>query len=247
MKVRQGITKRRVFFCTAAILLIAAAGIGGYGLHLKERATHTLPNPNTPTEPVQTGETIELNIDWDYWKNINPDVVAWLYIPNTTVNYPVVQARPHDPDYYLTHDVYRTWNVWGCPYIDAELEPTALQARQVLIYGHHMDDGSMFAPISKYADSDFAANHRTIYLITPDATYHLEASFVRIVDGELPDKQLDFHSHDAFTSWYRTLKSQAHVQLTTQSNAAPEQVISLVTCSYFNSANERTIVYAQLT
>ena len=88
-------------------------------------------------------------IDWDA---LPASVVAWVRVPGTTVDYPIVQGRQESPDFYLTHDAGGERSAWGAPYIDAGCAQGA-GSPLVIVYGHHMSDGTMFAPLAQYSRS----------------------------------------------------------------------------------------------
>lgn len=93
-----------------------------------------------------------LNIDFDELKAINSDTVAWVDIPSLGITYPVVQHT--DNDYYLGHDITHSASWSGAIYLGYEHNSNFEDDRS-LIYGHRMDDGSMFANLLKYDDEDF--------------------------------------------------------------------------------------------
>lgn len=93
-----------------------------------------------------------LNIDFDELKAINSDTVAWVDIPSLGITYPVVQHT--DNDYYLEHDITHSTSWSGAIYLGYEHNSNFEDDRS-LIYGHRMDDGSMFANLLKYDDEDF--------------------------------------------------------------------------------------------
>lgn len=93
-----------------------------------------------------------LNIDFDELKAINSDTVAWVDIPSLGITYPVVQHT--DNDYYLEHDITHSASWSGAIYLGYEHNSNFEDDRS-LIYGHRMDDGSMFANLLKYDDEDF--------------------------------------------------------------------------------------------
>lgn len=103
---------------------------------------------STATEAQETGD----GIDWDA---LPASVVAWVRVPGTTVDYPVVQGQPESPDFYLTHDAGGERSAWGAPYIDAGCAQ-GVDSPLVIVYGHHMSDGTMFAPLAQYSLRDFA-------------------------------------------------------------------------------------------
>lgn len=93
-----------------------------------------------------------LNIDFDELKAINSDTVAWVDIPSLGITYPVVQHT--DNDYYLEHDITHSASWSGAIYLGYEHNSNFEDDRS-LIYGHRMDDGSMFANLLKYDNEDF--------------------------------------------------------------------------------------------
>lgn len=89
----------------------------------------------------------------------NSDFVGWLSVDGTQINYPVMQT-PNDPDYYLKRNFQKQHSNYGTPYVQ---ENCAIGlSDNIVIYGHNMRDGSMFAGLCKYADEDFYKAHRTI-------------------------------------------------------------------------------------
>lgn len=155
-------------------------------------------------------------VDWEYWQSVNPDVIGWVNVPDTAIDFPIVQAHRDNPTFYLTHDVYGGWNYLGCPYLDAECESEGFDSRCALIYGHNAGDGKMFADFAKYNVQSYADSHSTILLQTPSTKYKLQVSAVDIVKG----------------------KSVVNETL-------PSPVVGFCTCSYnYWPKDERTIVYA---
>ena len=58
-----------------------------------------------------------------------------------TIDHPVVQAHADSPTWYLSHDVYGNWNIYGCPYLDADCEEEGFGSQVAYVFAHHMDDG----------------------------------------------------------------------------------------------------------
>lgn len=95
-----------------------------------------------------------------YLQSLNSDYIFWLYIPGTTINYPV--ARSSEPDYYLTHTFQGTENPCGSLFVQKEVN--VLSYGNTVIFGHNMKDGSMFADLKKYRDPHFYSTHQTIQI-----------------------------------------------------------------------------------
>jgi sortase B len=89
----------------------------------------------------------------------NNHLVGWITIPDTKINYPVVQS-PEKPNYYLDHTFEKKWSSWGCIYARESCD-VFRPSDNVVLYGHHMKDGSMFAQLDKYKKKDFWEEHQT--------------------------------------------------------------------------------------
>lgn len=139
---------------TALAIAVALLAMGALAvLPLPERnpyEVHEVPaaEEDATMEAQETGG----GIDWDA---LPASVVAWVRVPGTTVDYPIVQGRTESPDFYLTHDAGGERSAWGAPYIDAGCAQGA-ESPLVIVYGHHMSDGTMFAPLAQYSSRDFA-------------------------------------------------------------------------------------------
>lgn len=177
-------------------------------------------------------------IDWDV---LPASVVAWVRVPGTTVDYPIVQGRSESPDFYLTHDANGERSAWGAPYIDAGCAQGA-ESPLVIVYGHHMSDGTMFAPLAQYSSRGFAEGHRTIRVYTREKEIELEVFAADVVDASSEGKRTDFADAAALDSYLGDKLSRCEVVLEEPSDVA--QAWAFVTCSY-QTSNSRTVVYAK--
>lgn len=102
----------------------------------------------------------------------NSDMVGWIQIEGTSIDYPVMQT-PADPNYYLKHDFEKRYTDYGCPFMQADCD--ALRpSDNLIIYGHNMKDGSMFADLAKYRSKDFWQAHKTVWFDTELGSYAYE-------------------------------------------------------------------------
>jgi sortase B len=185
----------------------------------------------------------ELKIDWEYWRAVNSDVVGWVCVPDTNINYPVVQAQAQNPTYYLTHDVYKNPNQFGVPYIDAECTVDGLN---VIVYGHNMgaDKSVMFGEFSRYRDYDYMLAHPNVIFTTPNETRVLTVMAAEITSGNAPTRQTDFETREELIEWYHRRCGAATVKRDNPPDEQIIQVFTFVTCSYNYESNERTLVFA---
>jgi sortase B len=183
------------------------------------------------------------DIDWAYWSSVNSDLVGWIYIPDTHVDYPIVQAQESDPEFYLTHDIYKNWNYCGCPYLDAADAPNGLNSLNCVIFGHNLGwNQLMFGDFEYYPDPSFAENHRTIYIYTPSDTKVLTVAAASIIDGSSNTKRTAFSNPLDLNKWFVVQFNSANMSLDPTAPTTTN-LFTFCTCSY-GSNNERTITYA---
>lgn len=245
--------KRGIAWMVAgAVLLALCGGLFAVQASTGESAASVTPNPRG--QPAEAGgqadekepATVQgssARVDWRYWQSVNPDIVAWVSIEGTSVNYAVVQAPADDPTYYLDHDIYRSWSPYGCPYVDAACNGT--DGASTVVFGHNMGHGTtaIFADFAQYSDESFARSHPVITLETPAKTIKLRVSAADVVEGSSPLKRTEFATAEDMRKWYSARFSACKVRISNEERF--EQLFSFVTCSYTTYANERTIVYAQ--
>ena len=242
------------WFVLSGTCFIALVVIIALSMTKVEASVSVRPNPQnklpevllTPEELVEYVEYEERGypfpiIDWEYWESMNPEIVAWVTIPETSIDYAVVQAPSNNPTYYLSHDIYKNWNPFGCPYIDADC--AGLATMNIVIYGHNMGDGtSMFSELARYNDETFAREHPIILFQTRSERIVLEVSAVDVVNGYTATKRTGFDISSEFHLWYQERLAEADVVLVDVQR--PARVFTFVTCSYNYYSNERTLVYA---
>lgn len=116
---------------------------------------------------VQLGiEVPEKNLDWDVLTEENEDIYAWIYIPNTQVDYPILQ-HPTENDYYLSHNLDGSSGYPGCIYTQL-LNGKEFRDANTVLYGHNMKNGTMFGSLHEYEDNTFFEENPYVYIYTPD-------------------------------------------------------------------------------
>ena len=127
---------------------------------------------------------------------INSDVVGWIKIENTNIDYPVMQ----NGDYYLHRNIYKNYSSHGTPYL---VEYCNIQySDNLIIYGHHMNDNSMFAQLDDYKKHSFYENHKYIKFYsyyngkTIEKTYEVAIAFKTVVYS---DKGFKYYNYTNFS------------------------------------------------
>ena len=123
-------------------------------------------------QPVTT-ETIENPIDFEKLKNVNEDIYAWIEIPDTGISYPILQ-HPSDDAYYITHSYDRSSSYYGAVFSQVRYNKTDFSDNCTVLYGHRMNDGTMFAGLSKYMDREYFDSHNKFYIYMPDKVLEYE-------------------------------------------------------------------------
>ena len=106
------------------------------------------------------------NLDWDLMKETNQDIYAWIYIPGTNVDYPVVQ-HPDDNGYYLDHNLDGSSGYPGCIFTE-NYNTKDFKDKNTVIYGHDMNDRTMFDTLHDYEDEAFFQENRYAYIYLPE-------------------------------------------------------------------------------
>lgn len=226
--------------CLSLGLLLGAAlaCLDGY-----QRASRALPRP--ASEAVQDEDGFP-EVDWAYWQGVNPDVIGWISIPGTQVNYPVVQAPPSDPQYYLEHDVYGRWNYLGCPYLDAACAEGGLEhSPNAVLFAHNLGfgDTSMFAQVASYLDAGFADDHSLVLLQTPSAKMRFTVKAACCIRGNEAAKRTAFENQAQLEEWFGEVLKSCSLRRAPYS-LEQGRILSLCTCSYNYWDDERTIAFA---
>lgn len=243
---------------SAGILVLAflllAAGAGAFYSDYRERqdSEHLYESlaelaektqESTAAETVTEGKKEEpyvSPIDFDKLKKINPDVVGWIRIAGTNIDYPIV--RTDNNDTYLDTDFEGKKNPSGTIFLDCDSEPD-FSGRHNIIYGHHMKNGSMFKDIVKYKDESFYQTHQNIVIYTPQQEFHLRPVTVLYTDAGGIRRKTKFDSDDSFQSYVNEMTKNG--QFYQEPQKPVDALWSFVTCSYeFDDA--RTILYAVL-
>lgn len=182
--------------------------------------------------PVQQSESAvgeQAMVDLSAYLVQNPDFVAWLRIPGTNVDYPVVQTD--NPDYYLNHTFSGKSSVVGTLFSLADADYAA-PGRNIAIYGHHLRSSGekMFTSLMRYKDADFYAGHEIVLLDTlyESSAYRIFA-VLNFHSGEWDASQADFESDAAFRDFIQYAK-QNSLYDTGVTVDAEDSILTLITC-----------------
>ncbi len=185
------------------------------------------------------------NLDWEELEAVNPDIYAWIYIPNTNIDYPVLQ-RSGDNDYYLEHNLDGSRGKPGCIYTE-DLNSKEFTDYNTVIYGHNMKSGAMFRTLHDFEDKSFFDNNQYVYIYTKDRTlvYKIFAAYTN--DAKHILNSNDFTSEQGLSDYLEKVfkKAQAEGYLRDDVAVTGENaILTLSTCT--TSSDKRYIVQAVL-
>lgn len=224
------------------------------GQEMEEDLTDTEPGTEEavmeeeePESWTQLGIDVpERNLDWEaLWKE-NEDIYAWIYIPNTNVDYPILQ-HPTDDTHYLNYNLDGSKGYPGCIYTESLNHKNFLDYNTV-IYGHNMRNQTMFRTLHNFEEDTFFAENPYIYIYTPDGilVYEIFAAYER--DDAHVLNTNDFYSESGYQKYLdevlgmRDMSAhiRSEVEVTSQNH-----IITLSTC-VSGKSDRRYLVQAVL-
>ena len=194
--------------------------------------------------PVQQSESAvgeQAMVDLSAYLAQNPDFVAWLRIPGTNVDYPVVQTD--NPDYYLNHTFSGKSSVVGTLFSLAGADYAA-PGRNIAVYGHHLRSSGekMFTSLMRYKNPDFYEDNKTVML---DSLYrHREYTIFAVMNmkvGDWEPSRTTFSGDAAFMAFVNRAKSESLYD-TGVEVGADDHILTLITCDRSYAGKEGRLV-----
>ncbi len=195
------------------------------------------PQPAAPEE-----ERSPVTVDFDVLRSYGGDVVGWICLPDTVINYPVAQAR--DNAFYLDRFLDGSPISGGTLFADCVC-PSDFSGKNTIIYGHNMKDGSMFALIDDYAEQSFYEEHPVMYLNTPAQNYRVDIFSGFVTDPESYVYTSAFSSTEDFAAHLRSLYAASEIDCGV-SVTPDDRIVTLSTCTY-SGRDVRFVVCGKLT
>lgn len=208
--------------------------------------------------PANTDETVDelmkewkikipkRKIDWKALQKENPDIYAWLYVPGTNIDYPILQ-HPKEDNYYVDHNLDGSTGYPGCLTTQKSYNSKDFLDANTCIYGHNMKNGSMFHDLHGFADEAFFQKTRYAYVYLPDATYAYEIFAAYTFSDVLIPAAYDFSSYRGFKAYLeeifaiRGMDSHFRKEI---SVTAKNHIITFSTCLKNSDHNYRWLVQA---
>ena len=193
-------------------------------------------------------------INWDELLEINDEIVGWIQINDTKIDYPVLWHKGDDMSgqYYLNHNYKEEYDSYGTIFLDYRCTK-GTESKNVVMHGHHMNDGSMFGELMNYGgtsgDLEFYQEHPTIRFDTPkaDGTYKIISVFKTNTlssQGEFFNYMIgNFQNEKDFMNYVYNVRVRSLINCPVNVNE-DDDIITLSTCSY-EYTNFRTVVVAR--
>lgn len=192
----------------------------------------------------ETGEIIteeKYVVNFDELKKQNPDTVAYLKIPNSSINYVVVKTNNND--YYLNHNFNKEYSSAGWIFADYRNKFDGTD-KNIVVYGHSMKDESMFGSVYKIFDSNWLSNESNLDIVfnTPDGDMIYRIFSMYKIEVEDYYITTDFYSDAEFEQFIKTIKnrSERYVNVNVTKD---DQILTLSTCT--SNSNKRIAVHAK--
>lgn len=237
----------RVVFVVSLVVLIAALiGLGAIAFqYISQQRAYDDLEQYASLSDSENMTLADLTVDWDALRAVNPDIVAWVYVPDSPINYPVVQGDDNEEYLHKAFDGSTGWLASaGTIFLDSTNSPDFSDQNSAL-YGHHMNDGSMFASLSDWQNNDEYNAHRDIYVLTPQGNYRLKTFALVKTTGDDALVQTTFSSDESYQSY---IQDKLDRSVTTQqgevlSAADIRQSMLFSTCEY-SQADGRAVLFA---
>lgn len=188
------------------------------------------PDPEAPSRLI---------LDFEGLQKLNEDILGWIDIPGTDISYPIVQTE--DNDYYLTHSADKSRNRAGAIFLDYRT-PGDFSNRNTIIYGHRMNNGSMFGTLQKLQKAEYLAEHPYIHIYLPDLdeplVYEIFSTKENSASMNTAVYQVDLEDPETAAEWL--------AEIGPAENLTDEDLILTLSTCVKGDGNTRFIVQAKL-
>ena len=200
------------------------------------------PTPIPTPTPLPAEAALLLDLDLAALREVNADVFAWIYIPDTTISYPLLRSRDNQEYLNLTWDLQASSS--GSIFLERK-NAVELTDFNTLIYGHNMKNGTMFSPLHQYKDQSFADTHPYVYIATGTSilVYEVFSAYTADVVSDTYLLYFEDSSRKEYAIDFFMNKSEI------ASSAVPSadsRILTLSTCTGLGNYNYRWVVQAVL-
>ena len=209
-----------------------------------EEAAEELPEESV--EENEDGVYAGCPVDFAGMWEVNEDVYAWITVPGTVIDYPILQHET-DNTYYLNYNIDGSYGYPGCIYTE-NLNSKDFTDNNTVIYGHNMKNGSMFAGLHKFEDAGFFEENTKVYIYTPEREYEYTIFAAYIYDDRHLLYSFDFANEEVYAAYLEDIQNMRSMNALIRDDitvTSEDKIITLVTC-IGNQPSKRLLVQAVL-
>lgn len=244
--------KKKIILAVLAVVIVAGAAAGGFFLvngssdsseaQAAEKSNEFY-NDLKDKVVVDAPDPYDVKIDFASLAEVNPDIYAWIKVPGTNIDYPVLQNAEMPDDYYLNHTIEKEATLPGSIYTE-KYNVTGFTDPVTVMYGHTLKDGTMFSELKKYRDKEFFDENPYIYVYVPAGRFKYQIFAAVAFDDRYILGSYAFQEQADFESYITEIKSCMDGNINSDI-AIDSRVLTLSTC-IDESPNQRWLVNAVL-
>lgn len=205
------------------------------------RETYVQEKPVEDDEPGVHIKNVEKVVDFDSLQSINPDVIGWISINGSNIDYPIMKSKDNQDYLHTTFD--KQYASAGSIFMDCR-NSDSFDDYNTIIYGHNMKNGSMFHDLKKYLDEKASAEiSKEVDIYLPDGSIKKYSIIsIRLTDAFSDSYQLSFDSLDAYEIWLNGICKTSQI---VSEYDAHKPTLTLSTCRGAQGGTERLVVHLQ--
>lgn len=241
-----------VVFCISSTLLVIYLLDYQKNKELYNESVEEFTDTNSENDPSEENPffglsedqvaVVNTKVDFDALAAVNNEVVAWIIVPKTPINYPVLRGQSNQK--YLTLAYDGSYNSLGSIFMDYR-NSADLSDNNTIIYGHNTKNKSMFGSLNDFVNQDVFDAARYIYVFTPEKVAIYEIFSTYITDAYSDSYQLQFDGDDSYVDFLQKMQSQSLFK-TGVELSGEDKIITLSTCTSSNDRLERIVVHGKL-
>lgn len=213
---------------------------------VEETATEENTEENVDEENTASSTYEGCPVDFDAMWKVNQDVYAWITVPGTVIDYPILQHAT-DNTYYLNYNIDGSYGYPGCIYTE-NMNSKEFTDNNTVIYGHNMKNGTMFAGLHKFEDASFFNEHTEVVIYTPEKELNYTIFAAYIYDDRHLLYSFNFAEKEVYANYLTDIQNMRSMNANIREDitvTAEDKIITLVTCMA-NQPEKRLLVQAVL-
>lgn len=206
--------------------------------------TDTVKDEKVTGEALDSADFAKVNDIWSGLFEINDDIIGWITVPGTTIDYPVMQTV-NNVD-YLNLDFYKNYSVFGTPFIDSAVTFSP-KSRNTVLYGHSVNSTEHMGQLHRYLDQEFYEENKVITFNTlyEDRVYEVISVCLVMTTGEdiIDYTRTSFFQPDSLMEYIERMISLSHITGDT-SFSSNDYFLTIQTCTSIQE-NSKLVVLAK--